>query len=558
MPLLIRKTPTPAPFFQPSSQVPFIFSATADEAWAVQPVPASWILEIEGDIFTGSVVLDGVTFVVENTADFTPTTFKCVDGEPLTTLTNLTKAMGCRPKFLEKWQYYLTTTTLGASLTLTAKSASYISGEFSTDIVGTTPTETFTPNVQGTLKPNFKFVYQMSVKENFSPYVEYPCHPLQYVEAKVTQITNLDDLYINLSEVAKAFLKTELIRKRCDEGLWNYSAGKVFTIRYGVSSTLFDGTENVYLFSAGEYFIINSAIDTIAGVEPYVRRNPSDSLYKGRALNQFFDAPMHLGTKSIAWAYIYYNAIDYIQDPKPVEVKLIVEAIQYKGLNTYGTLERRELVVEDLNSTNLGVAALPIGMGNLGLVYDPNATNVLLTFKVEAFMPDTSTQTITLFSHNYPICTCCDNGLEIYFLSRTGAYETIIFDDYKHITTSEVTQNELSSERYARNFSPSDSSLINDYLKRGEVGGKTQFNGTATKDIKLTYTARPSKELSKFLESLLLSESRFIRDKYDTARGWLYATPFTIKHSSSEIDRATGLLKFEVVISIDTTELQEW
>jgi len=46
-----------------------------------------------------------------------------------------------------------------------------------------------------------------------------------------------------------------------------------------------------------------------------------------------------------------------------------------------------------------------------------------------------------------------------------------------------------------------------------------------------------------------------MKQKYDGLYNLLYTQPFTIAHSSTTIDRSTGLLVFEATLVVDTTDL---
>ena len=556
--LTVTKRPTPLSSFQPFNQVPFKFTADMNEVWQTTPTPAVYTLEIIGTAFTGSIVIDGITFVVNNTTDFTPTSFKMVGGDAEATLTNLVGALRSRPSFLQNWTWYISPTLTGRALTLVAKSSGYVAKECAATFSIAPTTDLLTPNVLGVMKPNMKFIYQLSVRDNFSPYLEHQCTELKFVEPKTFNNSDIEEIYVDFAKAVQAQLTLELIQLQCDLPVWNLSAGKLFTIMYGTSSTNFSGEQDNYLYEGAKFFGVYFNYDKLDSIEKYCRKDPNISMDKGRPFNQFFDLDKKVLAKdSVAWAYIYYNGIDYLQEPKPVEVKLVVEAIQINGLNTYGTLERRELIVDDLNSVKYGIAAMPIGMGNLGLSYVSPANQVLLTFKAEALMPNGSTQTIQLYQYKYNICTCCEDKYEFYFLSRTGAFETfVVTEDYEVIV--ETSQTEYQTYQVGRNFTTNDGQNVLDFIERNKRGSVVQSNSSSKKEIKFVFKGRSDKQLSEFIESFVLSEKRYMRLNYNSDTATLWVAPVTIKHSSLPMYKSNGILVQELIVVVDSKDLMSW
>lgn len=553
--MIVTKTPTGGLYFQPSCQVPFGFKLNNDEAWFTTPVPAEYILEIEPDIFTGSITIDGIFVIVAAGDPFTPVSFVSVDGDPIATLTNLIGAITSYPKIMANWTWFIAPTLLGASLTMRAKSSTYTPSAFAVVISGTTPiVDSFTAPVAGVVKRNFKLAWQLSVFDELHQAQETPCHPVQLVEASYGQLRNIESVDIDFASLCSAYLNPSLITVQCDRPLWDYGMGKRFRIRYGTSMKLDNNPPNTVLFDGGTYFVLKQNVDTIDGIAKYVREPPILVDNKGRCLNQFFDNNLPLGEDSVAWAYLFYNGYDYNQIPKPVSVKLKMNVIQMDDVGyLYGDILTKELVVEDLNSSRIGVAAFPIGMANLGLTKHPLATKMYFNFFTEGTYSGGDTYESVLFNHEYRLCNCAEKVLEVYFLSRTGAIETINFErDYS--VELGVTQQEYKTARIGRNFLPS-TNLVEDKLNRQKVGKTTQYNAEGSRTIKVALKARPTEALRDFLESFTLSPLRYLRTKYDKIYGILNVEPITLNHSSYTISKTTGLLTFEAELVIDSTNL---
>ena len=160
-----------------------------------------------------------------------------------------------------------------------------------------------------------------------------------------------------------------------------------------------------------------------------------------------------------------------------------------------------------------------------------------------------------MFVQQFDILYFCANTKEVYFLSRTGAIETLVFDE-SYVVESQVNQQEFSTTQHNRNFYPTNDKLLVQGLERQRKGGTTQYAAKAKRSLKLVFKAKPTKNLADYLESFLTSELRYLRHKYDPTYGTLHAEPITVEHSTSEIDKKTGLLNFEVTISYDSTDLK--
>lgn len=553
--MIVTKTPTGGFYFQPSCQVPFGFKLNNDEAWFTTPVPAEYILEIETDIFTGSITIDGIFVIVAAGDPFTPVSFVSVDGDPIATLTNLIGAITSYPKIMANWTWFITPTLLGASLTMRAKTATYIPSTFAVAIAGTTPVvDSFTAPIAGLVKRNFKLAWQLSVFDELHQAQETPCHPVQLVEPSYGQLRNIESVDIDFASLCSAYLKPTLITTACDRPIWDYGMGKRFRIRYGTSMKLDNNPPNTVLFDGGTYFVLKQNLDTIDGIAKYVREPPILVDNKGRALNQFFDSNLPLGDDAVAWGYMFYNGYDYTQTPKPASVKLKMNAAQIDANGAIiGGITTKELVVEDLNSSRMGVAAFPIGMANLGLTKQPTAVKLAFNFFVEGTYSGGDTYETALFNHEYRLCNCDDKHLEVYFLSRTGAIETITFER-EYSVEQGVTQQEYKTARIGRNFLPP-TKLVEDKLDRQRIGGTTQYQSEGTRTIKVTLKARPTPALMDFLESFTLSTLRYLRTKYEKNYGILNVEPITLNHSAYSTHKTTGLLTFEAELVIDSTNL---
>lgn len=556
----VKIKPAVLPRYQPVSQIPFELEVTVDEIWSVVPTYTVIEIELQESIdYEGSLTANGDQYTINNNIGgngYSFDEFSVNTTYPKVTLNQFLGAFFSKPKNLHNFDAELIEGLNGSSclLRITSKYIGYQSKEFSHDLNTAPSNFLFFLGGTGTLKPNFQLIYQLSTFNPFKPSQEIICHPQQGVFATSLQNSNNYEIFVDFSKIASNWLKGELPVEQCNVPVWGYNTGKMFKIRYGWSTKAAGEETRAFLIDAGSFFVMNQKLDLLDGVDKYATLSVTDG--KIRFLNQKIDTQFGQSIHSIEYLnYFYSNTILALISAANFtvigECFLSCSVVGYRVSNSPIFSVTNELSLNDLLGQPAGVAIFPIGIPQL----DTGSTDLTKLDYIVVSLDFKNGQGDTKGLIEYikiPIRHFCYEK-EFYFQNRSGAFETIIAEELIDITSS-VSQTNFNRVGKVRSFEKNGD--YNKQVLRNADKGTQQYNTTSKRQYKVLFPyVAHNKENIDFIEGFLGSEERFVKRGYDIQTSTLFTDSFVVVHSERILDKKNKLIKFEIVIEVDSTQL---